>query len=72
MSGLPADVTALIRRLTSLVPASRPSSVDAAEMLQSIIDRPRRQRRRRLVAAIWLILAIFGAGMTLQYLRAER
>jgi serine/threonine protein kinase/tetratricopeptide (TPR) repeat protein len=70
--GLPADLTTLIRRLTSVIPASRPSSVDAAEMLQAIIDRPSRQRKRRLVAAVWVALGLFGAGMTVQYLRAER
>jgi serine/threonine-protein kinase len=72
VAGLPTDLTALIHRLTSFQPASRPSSVDASAMLQSIIDRPVRRRRRRLVAAVWLVLAVFGAGMSVQYLRAER
>jgi len=72
VTGLPAELTTLIERLTELVPAARPSSVDAAEMLQAIIDRPRRQRRRLLVAAVWFVLAAFGAGMTIQFLRAER
>lgn len=70
--GLPADLTALIKRLTSLVPASRPTAVDAAEMLQLIVDGPRRRRKRALVATVWLVLAVFGAGMTIQFLRAER
>jgi serine/threonine-protein kinase len=72
ITGVPADLTGFIRRLTSFFPASRPSSVDAARMLQEIIDRPVRQRKRRLVAAVWLALSVFGIGMTVQYLRAER
>jgi tetratricopeptide (TPR) repeat protein/tRNA A-37 threonylcarbamoyl transferase component Bud32 len=72
MVGFPADLTALVRRLTSLIPASRPTAVDAARMLQNIIDGPRRRRRRMVVAAVWLILAAFSAGMTIQFLRAER
>jgi len=70
--GMPGDLTTMIERLTSLAPGLRPSAVDAAAMLQHMLDRPRRRRRRATVAAVWLTLAAFGAGMTIQYLRAER
>lgn len=72
VTGLSAELTVLIHRLESLVPENRPTAIDAAEMLQAIRDRPRLRRRRRLVAAVWVVLALFGAGMTVQYLRAEK
>jgi serine/threonine-protein kinase len=72
VDGLPAELTVLIRRLESLVPESRPTAIDAAEMLRHHAERPRRVRRRRVVAAVWAVLALFGIGMTVQYLRAER
>jgi len=72
VSGLSAELTTLIRRLQSLVPESRPTAIDAAEMLRVIRDGPRMRRRRLLVAAVWAILALFGAGMTVQFLRAEK
>jgi serine/threonine-protein kinase len=71
VDGLPAELTILIRRLESLVPESRPTAIDAAGMLRHHAERPRRVRRRRVVAAMWTVLALFGAGMTVQYLRAE-
>ena len=72
VTGLPAELAALIRRLESLVPENRPTAIDAAEKLRVFRDRPRVQRRRRLVAAVWAILAVFGIGMSVQWLRAER
>ena len=72
LSGLSSELADLISRLESLVPGNRPSAIDAAEMLRVIRDRPRRRRRRRVVAAVWALLALFGVGMTVQYLRAEK
>ena len=71
LDGLPADLANLIGRLESLVPENRPSAIDAAAMLREIRQRPRRRRRRRVVAAVWAMLALFGVGMTIQFLRAE-
>jgi len=72
VKGLSAELTALINRLASLVPENRPTAIDAAEMLQAIRDRPRVRRQRRLAAAAWAILLLFGVGMTVQYFRAEK
>lgn len=72
VTGLPQDLTRLIERLKDLEPASRPAAMDAAEMLGRAIERPRRRRRQIAAAAFVVLLALFGAGMTNQYLRAER
>ena len=72
VTGLSAELTTLINRLEDLVPENRPTAIDAAGMLATIRGRPRLQRRRRLVAAILAILAVFGVGMTIQFFRAER
>jgi len=72
ISGLGADLTALIERLTSFAPGARPSSMDALEQLQRIIERPKRRRRRALVAAVWFALVLLAGGMTIQWVRASR
>ncbi|MEJ2448073.1 MAG: serine/threonine-protein kinase [Anaerolineales bacterium] len=72
VTGLPADMTALIERLKSVAPGARPSSVDALAQLRRIIDRPRRRRRRAVVAAVWAALAVLAGGMTVQWARASR
>ncbi len=72
VTGLSVELTTLINRLEDLVPENRPTAIDAAGMLQAIRSRPRLVRRRRLVAAIFAILAVFGVGMTIQFFRAER
>jgi len=72
VEGLSAELSTLITRLESLVPENRPTAIDAAEMLQAIILGPRLRRRRRLAAAVFALLAVFGIGMTIQFFRAER
>jgi tetratricopeptide (TPR) repeat protein len=69
VTGLGPDLTALINRLKSLAPASRPSSVDAAERLQWIIDAPLRRRKRTLILAAWLVVMIFAGVMATQAYR---
>ena len=69
--GLSTDLTQLINRLKNLAPGARPSSVDALERFHYIIDKPKRRRKRALVAAVWLALVGLAAGMSLQYVRAS-
>jgi tetratricopeptide (TPR) repeat protein/predicted Ser/Thr protein kinase len=72
VTGLSAELTALIVRLESLVPENRPTAIDAAGMLQAIRNRPRVRRRRWLVAMVFAVLSAFGVGMTIQFFRAEK
>lgn len=72
VAGVAADLKGLIERLKSFVPGTRPSSVDALAELQRIIDRPKRQRRRAVVSAVWIALAVLAIGMTIQSVRASR
>jgi serine/threonine-protein kinase len=67
VTGLGPDLTALINRLKSHAPASRPSSIDAAERLQWIIAAPRRRRKRGLIVV--LVVMIFAGLMALQAYR---
>jgi serine/threonine-protein kinase len=72
VTGLPADLTALIERLQAFAPGARPSAVDALDQLQHIIDKPRRRRRQAVIAAVWIALAVLATGMTIQWYRASR
>jgi tetratricopeptide (TPR) repeat protein len=72
VTGLAPDLTALITRLQSYAPGTRPSAVDALAELDRYIDRPKRRRRRAIVAAVWVSLAALAAGMTVQWVRASR
>jgi serine/threonine-protein kinase len=69
VTGLAPDLTALINRLKAVAPASRPSSVDAAERLRWIRDAPRRRRKRAMLVAAWLVVAVFAGVMALQSYR---
>jgi tetratricopeptide (TPR) repeat protein/tRNA A-37 threonylcarbamoyl transferase component Bud32 len=70
--GLSRELTHLIERLKHPAPASRPTAVDALEMIRRIADRPRRQRRRTLAAAVFAALALLAVGTTIQSIRADR
>lgn len=70
--GLPPDLSALIIRLKNIAPGARPSAVDAAEILQRIIDKPKRRRQRLALVAAWAVIIAFGFGMTFQWSRANR
>ena len=72
MEGLPADLTALINRLKSLAPGARPSSVDALQKLEWIINKPRRRRRRTAVITAGIALTLMCAALGWQWIRAER
>jgi serine/threonine protein kinase/Tfp pilus assembly protein PilF len=66
VTGLPAEVTALVNRLKSPAPGARPSSVDARAQLQRLIDRPKRRRRRALISAAWFVVLVFAGVMSFQ------
>jgi len=72
VTGLQPDLAALINRLKSLAPGVRPSSADAADQLQRILDKPKRRRKRVLVAAIWIVLTLLAIGMSIQSVRAAK
>jgi serine/threonine-protein kinase len=66
ISGLDPDLTVLINRMKSKAPGARPSSVDAAERLQQIIDKPVRRRWRRMISALAaLVLVLISIPVTL-------
>jgi serine/threonine protein kinase/Tfp pilus assembly protein PilF len=66
------DLTALVSRLKSLAPASRPSALDAADRLQWIAQKPRRLKLRFLAAGIAVILVATTTVAVFQGLRANR
>ena len=55
-----ADLIALIRRLLSPAPASRPTAQDALERLVWIREKPARRRRRLAVAALLALAVVAG------------
>jgi len=65
------DVTALIQRLKSLAPASRPSAIDASDRIVQILGRSQRRIRRALAAATILALAATAAAMALLLSRSR-
>jgi serine/threonine-protein kinase len=67
--GLRPELTGLIERLKSLAPGARPSSVDTFERVHWIRTAPRRRRQHRFLAAMWLLLVLFGCVMALQAYR---
>lgn len=72
VEGIDHDLTALINRLKSKAPASRPSAVDTLERIQWIIDKPLRRRKRALTVAAIVILSLSSIVMTIQTIRATR
>jgi serine/threonine protein kinase/Flp pilus assembly protein TadD len=72
VTGVGPDLTALLARLKSLAPAERPSARDTAERLDWIRARPARRRKRLLVAAAMVGLALLSAFTTVQTVRARR
>jgi eukaryotic-like serine/threonine-protein kinase len=66
------DLVALVSRLKSPAPASRPSALDAADRLQWISQKPRRRHLRRLAAGIAATLVTTAAVAVFQWIRADR
>ena len=72
VAGLDADLATLVNRLKSLAPAERPSARDTAERLDWVRAKPARHRRRALVTAAMVGLALLSAFTTVQTFRARR
>ena len=58
VTGLDADLTALIQRLKSNAPAQRPTALEAAERLRWIRGKPRRRLVRLAIAAAVVLLVL--------------
>jgi serine/threonine-protein kinase len=63
--GVSSDVVALISALQSRAPTNRPTAVETVARLQHILDRPKRMRRRLVVAVAVLVLAAASVKYTL-------
>ena len=72
IEGLPADRTALIKKLEALDPNDRPTASEAAKALRSIRDAPARRRVRRLKLAAVAALVVVTAIMTFQAFRIRQ
>ena len=66
VKGLDPDLTKLIERMKSLVPATRPTAVETVERLRWIKAKPARKRTRLLTATALVLLAAFSIGATIQ------
>ena len=71
VTGVDADLAALIQRLKSKAPAQRPTAVEAAERLRWIRNKPRRLRMRLAVTAA-IALLVSGATKYTVDLARER
>jgi eukaryotic-like serine/threonine-protein kinase len=71
VTGLDADLAALIQRLKSTAPAQRPTAVEAAERLRWIRGKPKRRLVRLAIAAA-VVLLVLGATKYTVDLARER
>jgi serine/threonine protein kinase/Tfp pilus assembly protein PilF len=71
VSGIDADLAALIERLKSPAPAERPSARDSLDRLEWIRTKPKRKRKRAFVIAAIIGLALLSAFTTFQTFRAR-
>lgn len=72
LSGIDADLKALIERMKSVHSTARPSAHEVAERLQWIEDRPTRKRKKMVAIAAIVILSLFSIGMAITSLYAFR
>ncbi|MFA6957795.1 MAG: protein kinase [Thermoanaerobaculia bacterium] len=70
VADIDADVTALINRMKSLAPGTRPSAIDVVERIQRILDRPARRIKQGLGASAVAVLILFGAVTSALMVRA--
>jgi tetratricopeptide (TPR) repeat protein len=69
VTGLDADLAALIQRLKSIAPAQRPTAIEAAERLRWIRGKPRRRLIRLAIAAAVVLLALGATKYTVDLAR---
>jgi serine/threonine protein kinase len=72
VTGLSADLAALINRLKALSPAARPTAVETVERLERIEEKPRRRLRRIVVAGVAAAFVLAGVKYTLDLGRERR
>jgi eukaryotic-like serine/threonine-protein kinase len=72
VSGVDADLQALIERLKARQPSARPSASETAERLRWIRDKPRRRRRRQLTSAAVVFLFLTAVAMALLAVRISQ
>jgi tetratricopeptide (TPR) repeat protein/tRNA A-37 threonylcarbamoyl transferase component Bud32 len=72
VSGVDGDLAALLERMKSGSPGSRPSAVDALERLRWIHGKPRRRLNRLVASGAVAALALLAAGMAWQAHRARQ
>ncbi len=72
VEGIDDDLCRLIERMKAHAPGARPSSFDAAESLDLIIGKPKRQRKKRILISAWIVLIVLVTGMAIQTYRASR
>ncbi len=76
LTGFDPDLNVLVERLKSRSPPARPTAAEAAERLRWVIDRPKREARRRrnrsLAAAAFALLVGVLAVVSVLAVRASR
>ena len=60
ITGVSADLSALINRLKSPIPAARPSATEALEKIQRIREKPKRRVRNLIISSVALAFILFG------------
>jgi serine/threonine-protein kinase len=72
VTGLAADLNALIDRLKAPSPAARPTAVETVERLERIQEKPKRRMRRIIVAGVTAAFVLAGVKYTLDLGRERR
>ncbi len=72
VTGVDADLKALIERLKSLAPGARPSAEDALQRLVWIRQKPARLRKKLALGGAAAALVVFSIAMAVQSVRATR
>jgi serine/threonine protein kinase/tetratricopeptide (TPR) repeat protein len=71
VSGVSADLAALINRLKSKVPTARPSATETADRLRQIREKPKKRIRNSIISVVVVAFLLMGFKYTMD-LRRER